>query len=187
MLRPMLALAAVAIAIGLASPLVAPALDHAVAAWAPDVALSSTSQLAPLAKVSLVYVPLVILVTALAWWLMRRLRGARDDLGTWDCGYARPSARMQYTSSGFAQMLVGTFAWALRPSVKRPKLDGPFPANDTFRTEVSDYVLDRLLVPATRQAQEQRRWVMWMQRGHLHAYLLLILGTLVLLLLWEGA
>jgi hypothetical protein len=47
-------------------------------------------------------------------------------------------------------------------------------------------VLDRWLVPATSRAQAQRRWVLWMQRGHLHAYLMLILGTLVVLLLWKG-
>jgi hydrogenase-4 component B len=93
---------------------------------------------------------------------------------------------MQYTSSSFAQMLVGTFAWALRPNVKRPQVDGVFPADDSFHTDVPDTVLDRWLVPATSRAQEQRRWVIWMQRGHLHAYLMFILGTLVILLLWKG-
>jgi hydrogenase-4 component B len=186
MLRPMVVLAALCFAIGLGAPVVAPALDHAVAAWAPDVKLVSTNELAPLTKVGLIYVPLAILCAALGWWLVRRIRNAPANVGTWDCGYARPTARMQYTSSSFAQMIVGTFSWILRPNVKRPKLDGPFPATDTFHSEVPDYVLDRLLVPATRQVDEQRRWVLWMQKGHLHAYLLFILATLVVLLLWEG-
>lgn len=82
--------------------------------------------------------------------------------------------------------LVGAFAWALRPNVKRPAIDGAFPATDSFHTDVPDTVLDRLLVPATTRASEQRRRVMWLQRGHLHAYLFFILATLVLLLLWKG-
>jgi hydrogenase-4 component B len=188
MLVPMFVLAAVCFAIGLASPWIAPLLDHAVAAWAPEVTRLAVVDRAPLAQLALVYVPLIVLTAAVARWLMARTRTARRGVGTWDCGYARPSARMQYTSSSFAQMLVGTFAWALRPDVKRPKLEGvPFPAADAaFHSEVPDTVLDRLLVPATAQIDEQRRWVLWIQRGHLHIYVLLVLATLVLLLLWKG-
>lgn len=186
MLAPMFVLAALCFAIGLAAPLVAPALDHAVAAWAPELALRATNDAAPLGQLAIVYVPLIALVALAARWLVRRTRGAPADVPTWDCGYARPTARMQYTSSSFAQMLVGTFAWALRPNVKRPRLEGPFPAPGAFHSDVPDTVLDRLLVPATTRVERQRRWVMWMQRGHVHAYLFFILATLVLLLLWKG-
>jgi hydrogenase-4 component B len=188
MLATMFVLAGLCVVIGVASPIVAPALDHAIAAWAPDLAhrLGQTSDLAPLLQLALVYVPLLALTALAAVWLGRRIRRAPAPVGTWDCGYAAPSARMQYSSSSFAQMLVGTFAWALRPNVKRPRIEGPFPAGDSFHTDVPDTVLDRWLVPATSRAQAQRRWVLWMQRGHVHAYLMLILGTLVLLLLWKG-
>jgi len=186
MLGPMFVLAALCFAIGLAAPLVAPALDHAVAAWAPELELPAVNDRAPLAQLALVYVPLIALVALAARWLVRRTRTAPAEGPTWDCGYARPTARMQYTSSSFAQMLVGTFAWALRPSVKRPRIEGPFPAPDAFHSEVLDTVLDRVLVPATSRVEQQRRWVTWMQRGHLHAYLFFIVSTLVVLLLWKG-
>lgn len=186
MVGPMVALAALCFAIGLAAPVIAPALDHAVAAWAPELALRPAAELAPLARVAAVYVPLVILTAAGAWWLARRIRGAPTDVGTWDCGYAAPSARMQYTASSFAQMLVGAFAWALRPDVKRPVLSTLFPAGGAFHSEVPDLVLDRLLVPSVERVDEQRRWVTWMQRGSAHAYLLYILATLVALLIWKG-
>jgi hydrogenase-4 component B len=189
MLVPMFVLAGLCAVIGLASPIVAPAIDHAVAAWAPELAprLAAASDLSPLTQLALVYAPLIVLTAVTATWLVRRTtRRARAEVTTWDCGYAAPSARMQYSSSSFAQMLVGTFAWALRPNVKRPQIEGPFPVNDTFHTDVPDTVLDRWLVPATSRAQAQRRWVMWMQRGHLHAYLMFILATLVILLLWKG-
>ena len=198
MVGPMVVLAALCFAIGLGAPLIAPVLDHAVAAWAPELHLRPTGELAPLATVAAVYVPLIGLVAAGAWWLARRTRGgagghtahtghtAPAPVGTWDCGYAAPTARMQYTSSSFAQMLVASFAWALRPDVKRPALSGPFPAAGAFHSEVRDTVLDRLLVPSVERVDEQRRWVTWMQRGSAHAYVMYILATLVALLIWKG-
>jgi hydrogenase-4 component B len=188
MLGPIVALGALCVAIGLGAPLVAPALDHAVAAWAPELAprLLATDDAAPLVQVALLYVPLCLIAALGAAWLAWRTARTPACVGTWDCGYAAPSARMQYTSSSFAQMLVGTFSWALRPNVKRPRLDGPFPAAGAFHSDVPDTVLDRLLVPATRSVDEQRRWVTWLQRGRAHAYLLYILVTLVVLLIWKG-
>ena len=47
---------------------------------------------------------------------------------SWDCGYARPTARMQYTASSFADTLVALFGWALRPTEDRPRPRGPFPS-----------------------------------------------------------
>jgi hydrogenase-4 component B len=186
MLGPMIVLAALCFVIGLGAWLIAPALDHAVAAWAPELRLRPTNTLAPLPTVGLLYVPLIALTGAAAWWLARRIRGAPAAAPTWDCGYAAPSARMQYTSSSFAQMLVNSFAWALRPEVKRPELSGPFPARGEFHTDIRDAVLDRLLVPSMERVDEQRRWVTWMQRGSAHAYILYILATLVALLFWRG-
>jgi hydrogenase-4 component B len=185
MVGPMIVLAALCFAIGLAAPVIAPALDHAVAAWAPDLRPRATNELAPLSKVAVVYVPLIALTVVAARWLATRTRGA-PAVGTWDCGYAVPTARMQYTSSSFAQMLVNAFAWALRPDVKRPELSGPFPDPGRFTTDVPDTVLDRLLVPSVERVDEQRRWVTWMQRGSAHAYILYILATLVVLLIWKG-
>jgi hydrogenase-4 component B len=185
MVGPMVMLAVLCFAIGLGAPVIAPVLDHAVAAWAPEQSLRRAGDLAPLATVAVVYVPLIGLIALGAWWLVRRFRGAPDTV-TWDCGYAAPTARMQYTASSFAQLLVASFAWALRPEVKRPTLQGPFPAGDAFHSEVRDTVLDRLLMPSVERVDEQRRWVTWMQRGSAHAYLLYILATLVVLLIWKG-
>jgi hydrogenase-4 component B len=185
MVGPMIGLAAMCFAIGLLAPVIAPVLDHATLAWAPELQMRPTAELAPLSKVTMVYAPLIALTAAAAVWLTRRSRGA-PAVVTWDCGYAAPSARMQYTSSSFAQMLVQSFAWALRPDIKRPEISGPFPDPGEFHTEVRDTVLDRLLVPSVSRVDEQRRWVTWMQRGSAHAYLLYILAALVILLVWKG-
>jgi hypothetical protein len=92
---------------------------------------------------------------------------------------------MQYTSSSFAQGLVGLYGWALRPKVHKPTLGSPFPAPTSFSSHVPDVVLDRLLVPAAQTTGRGLGWFRWVQRGSVHAYLVYILATLVWLLLWQ--
>ena len=93
---------------------------------------------------------------------------------------------MQYTSSSFAEMLVGMFRWALRPSIHLHGPRGLFPAKGHFTSHVPDTVLDRVLVPGSRAAGRGFHWLRWVQRGSVHAYLLYILATLVWLLVWHG-
>ena len=104
---------------------------------------------------------------------------------TWDCGYAAPAARMQYTSSSFAELLVGILAWALRPSTDAPRLAGPFPARAAFHSHVPDTVLGRALLPSFSAVGRILGWLRPIQHGNVHLYLLYILGTLVALLLWR--
>jgi hypothetical protein len=112
------------------------------------------------------------------------LARAPSEVGTWDCGYASPSARAQYTSSSFAQMLVALMAWALRPNLRTPQVKGPFPAAAAFQSDVPDTVLDRAIVPGFSLAARVLSTLRPIQRGSVHLYLLYILGALVVLLLW---
>jgi hydrogenase-4 component B len=188
LVAPMGLLAALCAVVGFGPLLVAPVLDRVAGAWAPDLAgsLHRTATLAPLLPVTVVGVLLAATVAALAGWLSARTRHAPASVGTWDCGFAAPSARMQYTSSSFAEMLVGMFRWALRPKVHGYRPQGPFPAADRFTSHVPDAVLDGLLVPGGQAAVRGFRWLRWLQRGSIHAYLLYILATLVWLLVWHG-
>ncbi|HTM22618.1 MAG TPA: hypothetical protein VL172_18980, partial [Kofleriaceae bacterium] len=185
---PMAVLAALCFVIGLAAPLIAPVLDHAAAAWAPELAprLTASADLAPLPQVAFSYLPFAALLLGAGLWLAVRARRAPARVGTWDCGYAAPAARMQYTASSFAQMVVSMFGWALRPHTHRPQITAPFPGAERFESHVDDTVLDALLIPAGRRANRWLGWWHWMQRGSAHVYLLYILATLVLLLLWKG-
>ena len=47
---------------------------------------------------------------------------------TWDCGYAMPTARMQYTAGSFASIINEWFAWILRPWREEHRPEGTFPA-----------------------------------------------------------
>jgi hypothetical protein len=91
---------------------------------------------------------------------------------------------MQYTSSSFAETLVGFFGWALRPRTHAPALRGPFPQKERFHSEVPDTVLDRLVLPASHRIARLFSWFKRLQQGSVHAYLLYILITLVVSFLW---
>ena len=187
MLAPMAILALSCLFIGLGAPLLSGVLDAAVAAWAGGTSAPALGRIAPLGWISATSAALLLLVVPAAVWLAGRARaGAREsDVGTWDCGYAAPAARMQYTSSSFAGMLVALLAWALRPSSHSPRLDGPFPRPAAFHSDVPDTVLDRAVVPSFSLAGRLLAHLRPIQHGSVHVYLLYILGTLLLLLLWR--
>jgi hydrogenase-4 component B len=182
MLGPMVALAACCFLIGLAPVLVAPALEAAAAAW--GVAGAPLASVAPLGKITLAAVLLLAALGITAATLMARVRRPAAA-PTWDCGYAAPTARMQYTSSSFAQMLVDLFGFALRPREHAPRLAGPFPEPAAYHGDVPDAVLDRILLPFLRAAAGLFESLRFIQRGNVQAYLGYILLTLVLLLVWK--
>lgn len=186
MLVPMAVLALGCMFIGLAPAVVAPVLEGATAAWAPEAvaAAQPLAMLAPLHVLSGTGLALVLLAGALALLLARAARRAPVASGpTWDCGYAAPSARMQYTSSSFAETLVAFFSWALRPSVHAGAPAGLFPAGAKFETHVPDTVLDRAILPLSRGGARALRWFRWMQHGNVHLYLVYVLAALIVLLL----
>ena len=107
---------------------------------------------------------------------------------TWDCGYASPSPRMQYTASSFAELLVGLFRWAVFPDEHRPRLKGPFPATDQrFASHAPDPVLDRFLLPVISRGRSILGLARIIQAGRIQAYLLYIVIALVILLAWSSA
>lgn len=182
MLGPMAVLAAGCIAIGVLPPLVAPVLDRTTTAWlgsAPAVALGNAAPLGAIAWMGGLLVASLIAVAL----VQARLVAARAVRGpTWDCGYAAPSARMQYTASSFAEQLVGMFEIALRPRAHGPDLVGPFPNASQFESHVPEVVLDLGILPAARWLGRVAQWFRWLQNGNVHLYMLYVLGTLLLML-----
>src|SRR5581483_2548443 len=94
---PMLVLAGACVAIGLAPVFFWPAVMQAVAAWNPGWSgAAAPASLRTLGTCNLsLAVGAVVAAILLGWWT--RKRGRRRAL-TWDCGYAVPTARMQYTA-----------------------------------------------------------------------------------------
>ncbi|MEW6490138.1 MAG: proton-conducting transporter membrane subunit, partial [Thermodesulfobacteriota bacterium] len=196
MLGPMAVLAAACAAIGLFPWALGPVLDRAVGAWgmgpgawgtgSGGAALPPVTELAPLSAVGALALGLTALLGLGALWVRARLRRRPPEPAvTWDCGYAAPSARMQYSASSFAQILVGLFSWALAPVTRLPGLSGPFPGTAAFESRVPDAVLDRALRPVFAGAAELLGRLRVFQQGRVQAYVAYVLATLVVLFLWR--
>jgi hypothetical protein len=66
---------------------------------------------------------------------------------TWGCGYAHPSAAIQYTAASLAEPIARVFAPALRLRVERADPSMPWPARAAFGYRVPDLVLDGVVRP----------------------------------------
>jgi hydrogenase-4 component B len=188
LLGPMAVLGGLCVFIGLLPWLVTPLLDRAVVDWAPELATlqSRLATLTPVSWISFIAMALAVAL-ALAALLARRhlIQRSTEQVGTWDCGYVAPGPTMQYSSSSFAQTLVGIFSWALRPKISNPNTRGIFPRKGAFTSHVDDLVLDGVLIPAAELGSRAAKRMRWLQRGSMQAYLLYIFLALIVLLLWR--
>jgi hypothetical protein len=142
--------------------------------------------LAPLdwiAGIAATLVGALVLTSALLFWLIRN--GPVTAGPTWGCGFAAPTARIQYTASSFAEMLTGLFAWVLRTRKSRPHDLPLFPQHAAFHSETPDAVLDEGILPSFRFAAWLFSWIRVVQQGNMQMRLLYIFVTLVLFLLWR--
>lgn len=187
MTGPMIVLAIACLAIGLFPSLFIPAVERAALGWIGATGRATGQQLqvlAPVRWLSLVGGGLLALAALIAV-TVRIMAGRRPVRRgpTWDCGYARPTARMQYTGSSFGQSIVGLFAVLFRPRVVRPPVSGPMPARAEFESSVPDTVLDQAVVPVFSFLGLQVQRIRFMQQGKLNLYLLYIVVITVLLFL----
>ena len=185
MRAPMLGLAALCAVLGLAPILVWPVVARAAATWDP----AWTGGEAPaLLTLSGVHVALaVVLGTAgLALWARVRALGVRRG-PTWDCGYAVPSPRMQYTSGAFAEVALHWFSPVLRfeRTVQRPR--ALFPQRALHVERAVETVLERVIGPIAGGVLRVSSLVRQLQHGRLQLYIVYVvvglagLGTLVFL------
>lgn len=187
MLLPMMLLASVCCFIGLAPQLLSRPLQHAGHSALP---LSQTggfqplSALAPFSIISVLGGVLLLLLALLAVWYKKRLlESAISETDTWGCAYQRPTARMQYSASSFAQMLNGLSAFVLRPHTRRPTVAEIFPPRSSFESHVPEAVLELIYIPALKRLYTRFLPIRKMQSGVLQQYVLYMLITLVALLL----
>ena len=188
MRAPILALALACLASGLATPFLARGVDAATRAWAGAAGTMPLSSAAPLAAVSLWGAVLLALLAAVALalrFLLRRTPLSRA--ATWDCGYARPTSRMQYTGSSFGEWVAFRLSpRALAPRLEERRPEGPFPrAARANEAEARDPLLLRLLEPLAGRWGRRFHGLHALQEGRLSIYLVYVVGTLVALLAWS--
>ena len=187
---PMLALAAGCVLVGLLAPVVVgnlqPVLANLTGQTPETVDESLTVATVPLAYVVSGSLAFGLLLLALI--LLRRtlLAGRRVEAdATWGCGYAQPTARMQYTASSFAQPLTELFKSLLgtRKNISAPR--GLFPATAAFKTETPDISREEMYRPMFERVEAWLAQLRWLQQGHVQLYILYIAVTLIVLLAWK--
>ena len=187
MLLPMMIAAVFCLAIGLFSAFAAPVLESAVRSWTsfPDAGITING-LAPLKWIGLMGISVLMAVLILLIFL--KIKSVKNPVRknvTWDCGYARPTARMQYTGSSFADSLVLRFGWVFFPKTRVVVPTGPFPKRAAFDSHVPDTVLDVVIVPTcARGAGATERIRAWFIGRVQFQALLVVLGLITLLGWW---
>ncbi len=128
-----------------------------------------------------------VLMLGLLVWLRRRLLAGREVSlsGTWDCGYARPTGRMQYTASSFAQPLTNMFSFFLRTRRRFEAPDGFFPGHAALHTETDDFFRQNLFRPVFRGIEGLSLWLHCLQQGRVQVYILYVAVTILVLLVWN--
>ena len=186
---PMLGLGAACVAIGLAPILFWPALATAAAAWQPG--LADALPPAPLVTLGAFHLALAALVILAATFLWRRVQhNGISRAGTWDCGYAVPTPRMQYTAGSFAGIITGWFGWILRPKTHAHLPKEIFPEYARFEEHTPETVLESIVEPVGLLVMRVSTAVRRLQHGRVQSYifyLLLGLAALAILAAMGGA
>ena len=186
----MLVLAAGCAAIGLLGPFVIVAMAPAitVVAGMPSESIRATMAGPREILSAVVAASIVLLVLTGGLMVFRRWLLAGRDVSstvTWDCGYARPTARMQYTASSFAQPLTWFFRVFLQTHTKlAPPVDF-FPASASLVTHTDDVCREKFYRPMFRSVGWLLSRLRWLQHGRVQIYVLYIALTLLALLLWK--
>lgn len=110
-----------------------------------------------------------------------------ESFGTWDCGYAAPTTRIQYTSSSFSQSVEEFFWPILRGRKEMEPIKDLFPKNTPFKTSTPDIFIVHLFTPVFSLIDRIASGVRWF-RGALvnDAVLYIVVASIVLLVISFG-
>ena len=189
MLASMAILAACCVAIGAAAPWVVASLAGVVADAARLPLPQVHAALAPITASLIAAVAIFAVMAGMAAlaWLLRARRLAAIGVRrapVWGCGFQRPTARMQYTASSFAQPLVTQFRLLIRNREVLVAPAGYFPTASSYASDSGDPFLRLLFAPTFRWFGRMMRRMYVVQHGHIHVYVLYVAATLIALLMW---
>jgi len=186
---PMLLLAAGCVLIGLFAPVVVGSLKTVLESLTtlPPAVVSgnlaaTTSPLSFVVLGAVIFLALLTVLVLLRRNLLARRRVEADV--TWGCGYAQPTARMQYTASSFAQPLTDLFGLLLGTKKKITPPRGIFPEEATLKTVTPDISSEEMYRPIFERVNEWLSQLRWVQHGKVQLYVLYIAVTLIVLLIW---
>lgn len=185
---PMLALAAICFWGGL--------FPAVMVFYALEAAQAITGVVIPYDMLAAVIAPLflvtkILMISALIFIILALLRKLALQAypvrqgETWTCGYAYPSARMQYTASSFAASIINFFKSILLFKVELTDTRKYYPAPAHLSSSVKDaseYLVFRPLFYGIKKISWKLKWI---QSGHTQSYILYVLSFLLILLIWK--
>ena len=126
---------------------------------------------------------LFVLLLLAKYLLLPRGKQIRSSC-TWDCGFSKPDARMEYTGSAFIQPLVVFFGKlaGVRRTIVSP--EGSFPGESSFEEKTGDPGLELFWKKLFSFVFRLANKLNFLQSGHLHFYILIMTAALVLMLVW---
>lgn len=139
-----------------------------------------------LMRINFGFISFIALALIVYFWRRHLLKGREVSLSpTWDCGYANPSPRIQYTGGSFAQFGIYFTRFFTRPKAVVVNFASYFPGSARSEISTVDWIktslYTRLFMIFSRIAQ----WAKHLQHGRVNTYILYILITLVVLLVWK--
>jgi NADH:ubiquinone oxidoreductase subunit 5 (subunit L)/multisubunit Na+/H+ antiporter MnhA subunit len=132
---------------------------------------------------SIVFIICLLAIAGLRSFLLSR-RSVGKSI-TWDCGYATPTARMQYTASSFAQPIIDLFQFFLRTKKNITISDSYFPVAANFKTHTPDISREGIYNPIFKAIGSFFQRMQVVQEGRIHIYVLYLVVTLLILLFWN--
>ena len=151
-------------------------------------ALASLSETpGTISPLGMVLTGLCLLPIPLVLWLIfaRKTRTRRGP--TWACGQPGLTPQMEYTATGFSKPVRMIFKALFRPrrDVQREYDFSPyFATNIRFESHIEEVFVEQLYRPLRVSILRLSRRIRALQAGSIHAYLLYIFVTLILLLLF---
>jgi hydrogenase-4 component B len=148
--------------------------------------INPDSMLDLLGSVNHVFLLLLLVLGSLL--LLRRalLRGRKvESSPTWDCGYAAPNQRIQYSGNSFSQPAIFFMNSLLRAKIRIPKISQYFPAGAQAQLTCNDRIKEDFFRNLFLFCLGVANWSKRLQHGRVNGYILYILLTLVALLAWK--
>jgi NADH:ubiquinone oxidoreductase subunit 5 (subunit L)/multisubunit Na+/H+ antiporter MnhA subunit len=190
MLIPMALLAGTCLAIGLmpwqVMRLVMPAVSVVTKNALPWTHESLSVTMTGLTMLSAVAASFLCVMLALVLLRRRLLRHRQmSHTVTWGCGYAMPTAKMQYTASSFSEPLTRLFRRILGTSFREQRPGSYFPVTAHLASHTPDVIKEQGFLPVFAGARRGLQQLRWIQQGRVQLYLAYIFTALIVLLVWK--
>ncbi len=166
--------------------LIDPVVEQLLGSGLPQSSANGWLWLTPISSQTASYsAPLTILLLAFIagmaiWWFKRTPLSRVRGCDPWDCGFAAPTPRMQYTATAFAQPIRRVFGLVFE--IEEGVTTGRHGV-ERYRLRLGDRLWGLLYVPVARGVESAARRVARLQSGSVRVYLGWTLATL-LVLLW---